>query len=150
MSTVMANTHGESETTGPLSPAPSLNDVWVVIPARNEVQSIALVLGDLPNVGRVIVVDNGSTDATADVARVWSAHVVREDRRGYGSACLAGLAEIERLVQSGERPPRVVVFLDADYSDHPDLLPLLVEPIVRGEAEFVLGSRSRRNLGGAG
>ena len=142
MSIVMANSDEASETTAPKCAAcPSLEDVWVVIPARNEEASLPWVLGDLPPVGRVIVADNGSTDTTANIARVRGANVVGEERRGYGAACLAGLAEISRRVQAGEQPPRVVVFLDADYSDHPDLLPLLVEPILRGEVEFVLGSR---------
>ncbi|MEE8450923.1 MAG: glycosyltransferase family 2 protein [Thermoguttaceae bacterium] len=118
-----------------------LADVTVVIPAFNEEASLPLVLGDLPEVGRVIVADNGSTDGTAAVASACGATVVREPRRGYGSACLRGLAAIEELVRAGEPPPRIVVFLDADYSDHPELLLDLVGPIRRGRADFVLGSR---------
>jgi glycosyltransferase involved in cell wall biosynthesis len=102
---------------------------------------LPLVLRDLPAVGRVIVVDNGSRDATARVAHHGRADVVREAQRGYGSACLAGLAHIASLIASGAAPPQIVVFLDADYSDHPDELPKLVAPILAGDAEFVLGSR---------
>jgi glycosyltransferase involved in cell wall biosynthesis len=115
--------------------------VWVVIPALNEEESLPRVLGDLPAVGRTIVVDNGSTDRTALVAVAAGAQVVQEPRRGYGAACLCGLAEIERATAAGEPPPRVVVFLDGDYSDYPGRLPELVAPILAGEAEFVLGSR---------
>ncbi len=122
-------------------PRGSLDDVWVVIPARNEEASLPLVLGDLPAVGRVILVDNGSTDRTAEIARELGATLVQESRAGYGRACLAGLAEIERAVASGESPPEVVVFLDADYSDHPDDLPHLAADILAGEQDFVLGSR---------
>lgn len=142
MSIVMANSDEASETTVPDdSTTMKLKEVWVVIPARNEEASLPWVLGDLPPVGRVIVADNGSTDRTANIARGRGAEVVHEARRGYGAACLAGLAEIHRRVQAGETPPRVLAFLDGDYSDHPNLLPLLVEPIRRGEADFVLGSR---------
>jgi len=116
-----------------------LNCVMVIIPALNEEESLPLVLRDLPQVGRSIVVDNGSTDRTAAIARAEGAHVVSEPRRGYGSACLRGLAEIESL--PSESLPRVIVFLDADYSDHPELLTELVRPILAGEADFVLGSR---------
>lgn len=118
-----------------------LSLVTVVIPAYNEEASLPLVLGDLPQVGRVIVVDNASTDATAEVAARHGACVVREPCRGYGSACLRGLAEIARQVNKGEEAPRIVVFLDADYSDHPNLLPQLVSPLFAGQAEFILGSR---------
>lgn len=142
MSIVMLDRNEASETTAPNCLTPlSLADVWVVIPARNEEASLPWVLGDLPPVGRVIVADNGSTDTTANIARVRGACVVGEEQRGYGAACLAGLAEIHQRVQAGVKPPRVIVFLDGDYSDHPDRLPQLVEPILRGEAEFVLGSR---------
>ena len=119
----------------------NLNDVTVIIPALNEEQALPLVLRDLPAVGRVIVVDNGSTDSTAAVAANAGAIVVSEPRRGYGSACLCGLAEIERRTAAGESPPRVVVFVDADHSDHADLLPQLVAPIFENQADFVLGSR---------
>ena len=120
---------------------PMLNEVTVVIPAFNEEVSLPLVLGDLPKVRRVIVVNNASTDATAAVAFAHGATIVHEPARGYGAACLRGLAAIRELIDAGEPPPRVVVFLDADYSDHPELLPDLVEPIFSGSAEFVLGSR---------
>ena len=118
-----------------------LATITVVIPALNEEQSLPMVLADLPIVGRVIVVDNGSTDATAEVAANCGATVVAEPQRGYGAACLRGLATIRELVGHGQAAPRIVVFLDADYSDHPDLLPQLVAPIVSGEADLVLGSR---------
>jgi hypothetical protein len=120
--------------------AGDLADVAVIIPALNEEQSLPLVLRDLPQGCRVIVVDNGSTDATAKVAIDAGATLVQEPQRGYGAACLRGLAEIERWAIEAA-PPRIVVFLDADYSDHPNLLPQLVAPIVAGDADFVLGSR---------
>ncbi|HUY31981.1 MAG TPA: glycosyltransferase family 2 protein [Pirellulales bacterium] len=118
-----------------------LSRVAVIIPALDEEASLPLVLADLPPVGRVIVVDNGSTDATARVASERGATVVKEPHRGYGAACLRGMAVLERALGGGESPPTVVVFLDADYSDHPDWLPRLVEPILDGRADFVLGSR---------
>ncbi len=120
-----------------------LCDVTVLIPAYNEESSLPLVLGDLPKVGRVIVVNNGSSDGTVAKARKCGATVVDEPRRGYGSACLRGLSAIDEYVKHGGSPPSVVAFLDADYSDHPELLPGLVEPILSGRADFVLGSRLR-------
>jgi hypothetical protein len=122
-------------------PQRDLTSVAVVIPALNEVRSLPLVLRDLPDVGLVIVADNGSTDGTANVARAGGAVVVQESRRGYGSACLAGLTEISQRVRTGETQPAVIAFVDADYSDHPDLLPLIVEPILAGQADLVIGSR---------
>jgi glycosyltransferase involved in cell wall biosynthesis len=119
----------------------NFQDVTVIIPALNEEQALPLVLQDLPTVGRIIVVDNGSTDHTAEVAARAGAVVVPEARRGYGSACLRGLAEIEQRIAAGEPLPRVVVFVDADHSDHADLLPQLVSPIFNGQADMVLGSR---------
>ncbi len=82
--------------------------------------------------------DNASTDGTAEVAKHHGATVVREPRRGYGSACLAGL----RTLAAGPVPPDIVVFLDADYSDHPDELPRLVAPLVDARADLVVGSRT--------
>jgi glycosyltransferase involved in cell wall biosynthesis len=127
----------------PVEPAEGsmLRRTWVIIPVYNEEQSLPLVLGDLPQVGRVFVVNNGSRDQSAIVARQGGATVVDEPCRGYGAACLAGLAAVERNITESEFP-EVVVFLDGDYSDHPDLLPQLIAPIFRGEADFVLGSRT--------
>lgn len=111
----------------------------VIIPAFNEEAAIGKVLADLPGalVRHIIVVDNNSTDRTARVAATAGATVVTALRRGYGSACLAGIASLARL----EHAPHIVVFLDADYSDHPDELPRLVEPLRRNEADLVVGSR---------
>ncbi len=118
----------------------------VVIPALNEEASLPLVLADLPRppVRRVVVADNGSTDATARVAAEGGATVVAAARRGYGSACLAGLAYLR-----DNDPPDVVVFIDADYSDHPEELPQVVAPILAGTADVVIGSRvlGRRERG---
>ncbi len=112
--------------------------VDVVIPALNEEESLPLVLGSIPwdRVRRVVVVDNGSEDATARVAREGGAEVVEERQRGYGAACLAGLARLRR------EPPEVVVFLDADYSDHPTELERVVRPLVVDEVGMVIGSRT--------
>ncbi len=118
-----------------------LSCVTVVIPALDEAASLPLVLSHLPPVQRVIVVDNGSTDATADIASAHGATVVHQARRGYGAACLRGLETIAQGIDAGQTPPRILVFLDADFSDHPELLPDLVQPILDGRANFVLGSR---------
>lgn len=122
------------------SQLPGRPSLAVVIPALNEEASLPLVLGDIPRslVQDVVVVDNGCTDRSAEVARANGARVVVEPQRGYGAACLRGLAE---LAQRPEGPPEIVIFLDADYSDHPDELPGLVQPILEGRYDFVLGSR---------
>ena len=109
--------------------------VSVIIPTHNEAQSIGRVLADLPAdiVTEVLVVDSNSTDGTPEIAAKLGAHVLHEPRRGYGRACLTGLA--------AARSPDVVVFLDGDYSDRPDELPLLLAPIIEGRADITLGSR---------
>ena len=98
-------------------------------------QAIGRVLADLPAdlVAEVLVVDSNSTDGTAEIAEGMGARVLREPRRGYGRACLTGLAAAS--------VPDVVVFLDGDYSDRPDELPLLLAPITEGRADITLGSR---------
>jgi glycosyltransferase involved in cell wall biosynthesis len=110
-------------------------DVWVVIPCLNEEEPIAGVVREVlaQQVGAVIVVDNGSTDATAARAEAAGAQVIREPQRGYGRACAAGLAAVP--------DDAIVCFLDGDGSDVPDFMPHVVGPIARGEADFVMGSR---------
>ncbi len=112
-------------------------DVAVVIPAWNEEASIGRVIDALPDEWhrRVVVADNNSTDYTADVARKFGATVVPARRQGYGSACLAALADIAK------DPPQAVAFIDADFSDHPEQLGDVVGPVVRGEADLVMASR---------
>ncbi len=118
----------------------------VVIPAFNEEASLPLVLAAIPRppVRRVVVTDNNSTDGTARVAAAGGAVVVSESRPGYGSACLRALAWLRE-----NDPPEVVVFLDADFSDHPEELPAVAAPVVAGEADLAIGSRvlGRRERG---
>ena len=125
-------------------------DVAVLIPALDEERSLGAVLAELPRAGEggaargaagfrvreVVVVDNGSSDRTAEVARAGGATVIDEPRRGYGAACLAGLGYLRR------DPPAVVVFLDADHSDDPGELPQVLAPILAGRADLVIGSRA--------
>ena len=117
--------------------------VELIIPAYNEEAAIAEVVGEVPRelVSRIIVVDNASTDGTARAAREAGAEVVREARRGYASACLAGV----RALGDAE----IVVFLDGDRSDDPREIHLLIEPICAGRADFVIGSRTHRSERGA-
>ena len=109
--------------------------VSVVIPTHNEAQAIRHVLADLPSdlTTEVIVVDSNSNDGTPELAARMGARVVQEPRRGYGRACLTGLA--------AANAPDVVVFLDGDYSDRPSELPILLAPIMDGSADITLGSR---------
>ncbi len=115
--------------------------VAVLIPAYNEEDALPFVLATLPKqwVRQVVVCDNGSTDRTAEIARLMGARVVRASRRGYGSACLAGIDYLKGLPASDQ--PEVVVFIDADYADDPNELPRLVEPILSGSQDLVIGSR---------
>jgi glycosyltransferase involved in cell wall biosynthesis len=118
--------------------------VSVIIPTHNEAQAIGRVLADLPAgvVTEVLVVDSNSTDGTPAIAESMGARVLHEPRRGYGRACLTGLDAADA--------PDIVVFLDGDYSDRPDELPLLLEPIVERRADITLGSRlTKRNAPGA-
>jgi len=109
--------------------------ITVVIPTYNEAGSLARVLDEIPAslVSEVLVVDAESTDGTAEIAAAHGARVIVEPRRGYGRACLTGLAHA--------RSPDTVVFLDGDYSDRPGELGRLIEPIRQGRADVVLGSR---------
>jgi glycosyltransferase involved in cell wall biosynthesis len=109
--------------------------VSVIIPTHNEALSIERVLADLPSdlATEVIVVDSNSTDGTPEIAARRGARVIQEPRRGYGRACLTGMA--------AANSPDVVVFLDGDYSDRPAELPILLAPIIEGRADITLGSR---------
>ncbi len=108
--------------------------IKVVIPARNEEKALGKVLSEIPDVvDTVIVADNGSTDATAQVAREHGAEVVSVPEAGYGRACLAGIAASDAC--------DIIVFLDGDASDYPGQLVELIAPILKDEADFVIGSR---------
>jgi glycosyltransferase involved in cell wall biosynthesis len=111
--------------------------VAAVIPTLNEQEAIAGVIAAIPSgaVDRVIVVDSGSTDGTIARARAAGAIIITESRRGYGRACRAG-AEAAADCE-------IIVFLDGDGSDCPELIPQLVAPVAEGRADFVIGSRTR-------
>ena len=119
----------------------------VVIPAYNEEASIVHVLEEIPKdlVRDVVVVNNNSTDATAENARKGGAIVLDETKQGYGAACLKGI----QYLKENERQPDIVVFLDADYSDHPEQMHIVVKPILEEGIDMVIGSRTlgRREKG---
>jgi len=113
-------------------------NIKVIIPAYNEEDSISLVIKDIPNVvSEVIVVSNNSTDATEINAKNAGATVLTENRKGYGYACLKGMSYIAAQTQK----PDIVVFLDGDYSDYPEQLLDIVQPILDGKKDFVIGAR---------
>ena len=114
------------------------SDTAVLIPALNEEQALPSVLEALPTerLHSVVVADNGSVDRTADVARRLGAQVVHESRRGYGSACLAGIRHLAAL----PHPPKVLVFMDADHPEDARRLEELLTPFGTG-ADLVLGAR---------
>ena len=118
---------------------PSAARTFVITPVLNEEESLGKVLSEIPAElsATLIVADNGSTDATPQVAAAHGAHVVHEPRRGYGAACWRGMEEVAKLA----KPADAVVFLDGDYSDYPEEMTTLVQPILAGEADLVIGSR---------
>ncbi|PSL05009.1 glycosyltransferase family 2 protein [Cecembia rubra] len=114
--------------------------VDVLIPAFNEERSIGKVIRDIPAfVRNVVVVNNNSTDHTASVAAKEGAIVLNESQMGYGKACLTGLAYLSSL----ERPPDILVFLDGDYSDYPEQLTDLIQPVIANDYDMVIGSRAK-------
>jgi glycosyltransferase involved in cell wall biosynthesis len=115
-----------------------MTKIKVIIPAYNEEASIAKVIREIPNsVDEIIVVNNNSSDLTAEIAKKAGATVLYESRKGYGYACLKGIDYLENQ----DIKPDIVVFLDGDYSDYPEELTKLVEPIIENDIDFVIGAR---------
>lgn len=116
--------------------------IHVIIPAFNEAESIGKVVGDIPEglVEEVIVVNNSSTDETEKNAKLAGATVLRENRRGYGFACLKGIEYLKNK-PPGQQPD-ILVFLDGDYSDYPEQMTSLVRPIIEEDMDMVIGSRA--------
>jgi glycosyltransferase involved in cell wall biosynthesis len=118
-----------------------MTHIKVIIPAYNEADSIANVVNDIPNiVDEVIVVSNNSTDNTEINARNAGATVLKESQKGYGYACLKGMDYISKQ----DFKPEIIVFLDGDYSDYPDELLKIIEPIQNEDIDFVIGARVKR------
>lgn len=118
-----------------------MTHIKVIIPAYNEADSIANVVNDIPNiVDEVIVVSNNSTDNTEINAKNAGATVLRELQKGYGYACLKGMEYIAKQ----DIKPEIIVFLDGDYSDYPEELLKIIEPIQNEDIDFVIGARVKR------
>jgi glycosyltransferase involved in cell wall biosynthesis len=112
--------------------------IKVIIPAYNEQDSIAKVIKDIPEiVDEIIVISNNSTDGTELNAKNAGATVLQEHRKGYGYACLKGMEYIAQQPTT----PEIIVFLDGDYSDYPEQLIDIIEPIVHQNMDFVIGAR---------
>jgi len=111
--------------------------IAAIIPALNEEKTLPKTLRDIPRnlVDEVVVIDNGSTDQTPLIAREHGAMVLHESKKGYGYPCLRGIEYLKG------KNPDIVIFLDANYSDYPDEIPLLIEPIIKEDYDLVLGSR---------
>ncbi len=118
-----------------------MTKIKVIIPAFNEADSITKVINDIPDiVDEVIVVSNNSTDLTEINAKQAGATVLTENQKGYGYACLKGMEHIANQNSN----PNIVVFLDGDYSDYPEELTKLVQPIIKNDIDFVIGARVKR------
>lgn len=114
--------------------------IKVIIPAHNEAGSIGLVVRAIPKmVDEIIVVSNNSSDATAEVARNAGATVLFEEKKGYGHACLKGM---DYIAEKTDRPD-IIVFMDGDYSDYPEELPRIIQPILEDDIDFVIGARKK-------
>ena len=115
-----------------------MKNIKVIIPAFNEELAIIKVLNEIPGiVSEVIVVDNNSTDTTSKNAKNTGATVLFEEKKGYGNACLKGLD----YIKNQEIKPDIIVFLDGDYSDYPEELLKIINPIIDGDSDFVIGAR---------
>ena len=115
--------------------------IKVIIPAYNEADSIAYVVHDIPNiVDEIIVISNNSTDNTEINAKNAGATVLVEKNKGYGYACLKGMDYISKQ----ENKPDIIVFLDGDYSDYPEELINIVQPIINNNMDLVIGSRVKQ------
>ena len=123
-----------------------MTNIKVIIPAHNEADSIAKVIHEIPKtVSEIIVVNNNSTDDTARTAKEAGATVLNETKMGYGYACLCGM---QYVAKQSDRPD-IVVFIDGDYSDYPEELTKLVQPIIEHNIDFVIGARvkNKREVG---
>src|SRR3712207_4852269 len=116
--------------------------IHVIIPAYNEEKSIAKVIAAIPRplVTEIIVVNNNSTDATGAVAQAAGATVLYQPLAGYGNACLKGIAY--SIGKPEAERPQIIVFIDGDYSDYPEEMPAVVQPILENKADLVIGSRA--------
>ncbi len=115
--------------------------IKVIIPAFNEENSIGMVIVDIPKiVSEVIVVNNNSSDNTAEVAEKAGATVLYEAVAGYGNACLKGMEYMSKSIEK----PDIIVFLDGDYSDYPEELTKIIAPIIENNIDFVIGARDKK------
>ncbi len=115
-----------------------MSSIIVIIPAFNEEKAIANVINEIPDyVSEIIVISNNSTDKTIEVATNAGATVLSENRKGYGIACLKGM----EYIANRDKKPEIIVFLDGDYSDFPEELTQIVEPIITQNIDFVIGAR---------
>ena len=116
-------------------------NIKVIIPAFNEADSIANVINEIPAyVSEIIVINNNSSDETANNAKNSGATVLNENRMGYGYACLCGINYISKQ----SKTPDIIVFIDGDYSDYPDELDKIVAPILNNDYDFVIGARAKK------
>ncbi len=122
----------------------SKRTIDVIIPAYNEEKSIGKVIAEIPKdlVRDIIVCNNNSTDSTAEVAEANGANVLMASQKGYGFACLTGMKHIAAKTEK----PDIVVFIDGDYSDFPQEMTLLIDPIIKNDVDLVIGSRALGDL----
>ncbi len=115
-----------------------MKDIKVIIPAFNEADSISSVIAEIPEVvSEIIVISNNSTDLTMEMAKKAGATVLSENRKGYGFACLKGIDYVQRQ----SKVPDIIVFIDGDYSDYPEEMTRILQPILEEDVDLVIGAR---------